>query len=76
MNSSRQQRSPLLKWLLAEEHHSSSHAHPQHPWWQVIYLTGVDVFGEGDIPVTTREILRQDEPDPHKRPRVHVGSHH
>jgi hypothetical protein len=34
------------------------------------------VFGEGDIPVTTREILRQDEPDPHKRPRVHVGSHH
>jgi hypothetical protein len=34
------------------------------------------VFGEGDVPVTTREILRQDEPEPQKRPRVHVGSHH
>ena len=34
------------------------------------------VFGDGDIPVTTREILRLSEKDPYKRPRVHVGSHH
>ncbi len=42
----------------------------------LIFMFRFIVFGEGDIPVTTREILRKVEPDPHKRPRVHVGSHH
>jgi hypothetical protein len=42
----------------------------------LIFMFRFIVFGEGDIPVTTREILRKAEPDPHKRPRVHVGSHH
>jgi hypothetical protein len=37
------------------------------------YLGRFIFFGEGDIAPTTREILRQAEPNPGKRPVVHVG---
>lgn len=36
---------PLQKWLFEGDHDGESHAHhPTHPWWQVLWLTGVDYF--------------------------------
>lgn len=39
----------------------------------IMYLLKVLAFGEGDTAPVTREVLRQTETDPHRRPRVHVG---
>lgn len=37
------------------------------------YLLKFLVFGEGDVAPVCREVLRQAEPDPDRRPRVHLG---
>jgi hypothetical protein len=37
------------------------------------FLLRFIVFGEGDIPLLTREILRKAEKNPLNRPRIHVG---
>jgi hypothetical protein len=39
----------------------------------IVYLLKFLALGEGDTAPVTREVLRQNEPDPQKRPRIHVG---
>lgn len=39
----------------------------------IVYILKYLFFGEGETAPVTREILREAESDPNKRPRVHVG---
>ena len=39
----------------------------------IIYLLKFLAFGEGDTAPVSREVLRQAESDPERRPRIHLG---
>jgi hypothetical protein len=39
----------------------------------IVYLLKFLAFGEGDTAPVCREVLRQAEPDPERRPRIHLG---
>jgi len=62
--------------LLHIRDHTGKIPHVYFGWTEgnpVTYLLKFLAFGEGDTAPVTREVLRQAEADPLRRPRVHVG---
>ncbi|MFN6464758.1 MAG: amino acid transporter [Nostoc sp. DedVER02] len=62
--------------LLYIRDHTGKIPHAYFGWVEgnpIQYLLRFILFGEGDIAVVTREVLRRAEKEPHKRPGVHVG---
>jgi hypothetical protein len=63
-----------LLLYIRDETHRIPHAY--FGWTEgnpIAYLLKFLALGEGDTAPVTREVLRQTEPDPKRRPRIHVG---
>jgi hypothetical protein len=63
-----------LLLYIRDETHKIPHAY--FGWTEgnpIVYLLKFLALGEGDTAPVTREVLRQNEPNPHQRPRIHVG---
>jgi hypothetical protein len=63
-----------LLLYIRDETHKIPHAY--FGWTEgnpIVYLLKFLALGEGDTAPVTREVLRQNEPNPLQRPRIHVG---
>ncbi len=66
----------IAAFLLYMRDRSTMTPHCYFTWSEITPLANVSrflFFGEGDTAPMTREIIRQSEPKPRRRPRVHVG---
>ena len=62
--------------LMELREHTGQVPHAYFNWTEgdpLSHLMRFLVFGDGEVAPVTREVLRRAEPDPDRRPRVHVG---
>jgi hypothetical protein len=61
---------------IRNQNESGRYPHAYFGWVEgnpIQYLMRFLLFGEGDTAVVTREVIRRAEPDPFRRPGIHVG---
>lgn len=66
----------IAAFLLYLRNHTQKLPHVYFSWGDgnsLQYALRFILFGEGDIPLLTRKVLRQAEKDPAQRPGIHIG---